>query len=339
MSRITPTSWESIAPEQMKEAVWNSGYLLERRVASLLHKKGYRVFTNRGFIDQEPQKDTDTHKPREYDVCAYREITAYEKGSYGIFPTLICECKNNSQPFVFFAQEKKTFEPLKDEVRVSGIPSKIWRRNRYISIQEFTGVESFHHYCRPKVPVASQYCTFDKSKSGKSWIAQHEKEHRDTPEERKTFPSIITAMEYEIDQDFKYMSQWFVPNETERQFIDLSFYYPVVIFQGDIYAVYIGKDVPSGQDNLTFEKREHVQFNPDFVSYYSREVNSYHIDVISEKYLSDYLKIINREMLAVKKILEQEKDSVLLSVDKIVEECRSLKVKPDTYREYLEFKF
>jgi hypothetical protein len=49
--------------------------------------------------------------------------------------------------------------------------------------------------------------------------------------------------------------------------------------------------------------------------------------------------MIDREMLAVKKKLEQEKDTVLFSVDKMVEECKSLKEKPDNYRKYLESKF
>jgi predicted HicB family RNase H-like nuclease len=42
-------------------------------------------------------------------------------------------------------------------------------------------------------------------------------------------------------------------------------------------------------------------------------------------------------MLTIKKLLQQQKKEVLLSVEKIIEECRSLKKKPKTYRKYLEF--
>jgi len=312
----------------MKEAVWRSGYLLERRVAISLRKAGYKAVPNRVFRDRE------TNKSLEYDVYAYKEIPVLETGSYGVYPTLICECKNNSQPIVFFVQEKETFNPSKDEVRVSGVPSKIWKRNKYISVQEFMEVESFHHYCKPEeVPVSTQCCTFERKKDKSSWEANYGEDLYDT------FKKTIKALEYEIDEDFRYMSQWFVPDEMEKEFIDLSFYYPVVIYQGDIYEAYIDKNDIMDKDDLTFKKCEHIQFNPDFFSFHDDEVISYHMDVISEKYLSSYLKIIDREMLAIKKMLEQQKDKVRLSIDKIVKECKSLKKKPETYRKHLEYDF
>ena len=75
-SMLTDTMNETI----MKEAIWRSGYLLERRVATLLRKEGYKAVTNRGFIDQE------TNKSREYDVYAYKDIDVYENGSYSNIP-------------------------------------------------------------------------------------------------------------------------------------------------------------------------------------------------------------------------------------------------------------
>jgi hypothetical protein len=277
--------------------------------------------------------DPETNKPLEYDVCAFREIRVYEAGSFGIYPSLICECKNYSHPIVFFVQEKEMFEPSEDEVRVSGMPSKIWQHNKYISVQEFTEVESFHHYCIPEAPVSTLCCTFKRKNDKFPWEADY------GPDLHDVFERTSKALEYEIDEDFKHMSQWFAPDEIERRFIDLSFYYPVVICQNDIYTVYIEKNNPTEKDDLTFKPREHIQFNPYFFSSHDKEIISYHIDVISEKYLPRYLEMIAREMQAVKKILEQEKDIVLLSIDRIVEECKALKEKPDTYRKYLEFQF
>ena len=248
-------------------------------------------------------------------------------GHTRIYPTLICECKNNPQPIVFFVQEEEAFEPLIDEVTVSGIPSKIWQLNKYISIQEFTEVKNFHHYCKPEAPVSTQCCTFEMKKDKSSWMASHGEELYET------FRTLTKALEQEIDDDFKNMSQWFIPEEKEKEFIDLSFYYPVVIFQGDIYAAYIGKD------DLTFKKCEHVQYNPEFFSFYENEVISYHVDVISEKYLLSYLKIIDREMQAIKHKLQQQKQDVMLSIDRLLIECKSLEKKPNTYRKHLEYLF
>lgn len=311
---------------EMKEAVWKSGYLLERRVAALLRKEGYKAVANRGFMDQE------TTKSREYDVYAYKDIEVYGTGSYGIYPTLICECKNNAQPIVFFVREEP-FEPLIDEVRVSGIPSKIWQRNKYIPVQEFTKVASFHHYCKPEVPVATQYCTFEMKKGTSSWMASHGEESYET------FRTLTKALEQEIESDFKNMGQWLVPEEIEREFVDLSFYYPVVIFQGDIYAVSIGKNDLPEKNELALKKCDHIQYNPEFFSFYENEVISYHMDVVSEKYLPSYLGIIDREMLVIKQILQQEKPNVMHSIGKIVAECMGLEEKPKTYRKHLEYEF
>lgn len=328
MGKKTPMTPDSSLTEEehqalMKEAILKSGYVLERRLATLLSQSDYKAVTNRGFID--PQNISD--KSCEYDVYAFKKIRVYGSGSHEIYPTLICECKNYTQPIVFFVKEKPTFEPLEDEVRVSGIPSKIWQRDKYISIQEFTNVESFHHYCRPEVPISTQCCTIEITKDRSSWKANY------SDELYKIFNKLTKALEYEIDEDFKNMSQWFVPEETEREFTDLSFHYPVVVFPSYIYAAYI-KD-----NDLTFEKCEHVQFNPELFSFRDKEVISYHMDVISENYLRSYLKIIDREMLTIQEIFKRQKDTVLLSINKLVEECKSLKEKPDTYRKRLEHNF
>jgi hypothetical protein len=310
---------ERVDEGNMKEAIWRSGYLLERRVATLLGKEGYKAVTNRGFIDPE------TGVSREYDVYAYKDIAVYETGLHGIFPTLVCECKNNPQPIVFFVKEKETFEPLKDEVRVSGMPSKIWQHNKYISVQEFTEVESFHHYCKPEVPVASQYCSFTmkKDRSKSSWMAHH------TTEDRDTFTSVLKALEFEIDEDFKL---WSMDDKQKKEYIDLSFYYPVVIFQGDIYAAHI-------EHELNLKKCEHVQLNLEFFSFHENDIISYHMDVICAEYLPSYLKIIDQEMLKIKGVLQRRKQKLQLSIDKIVERCKALEKKPKSYREYLEFDY
>jgi hypothetical protein len=316
-----------IDEESKKKAIWNSGYLLERRVAALLRSSGYKTVTNRGFFDLE------TNKSREYDVYAYKEVEVYGTGSYGIYPTLVCECKNNSQPIAFFIHDEEKFIPLIDEVRVSGIPAKIWQRNKYISIQEYTDVVNFHHYCKPIAPVATQCCTFNYENRGKFWKADHDEKLSDT--ER----TLTKALENEIDDDFKNMSQWLVPGETEKEFIDLSFYYPVVIYQGEINAINVGGNESSSKDNLTIKKCDHIQYNAEFYSFYDKEVISYHVDVISEKYLPAYLKLIDQEMLKIKRVLQQQKQGVMRSIDKIVAEFASLEKKPTNYRKQLEYNF
>ena len=309
----------------IRDAIWSSGYLLERRVAALLRNSGYKVMTNRGFFDPE------ANKAGEYDVYAHKEVEIYGKGSHGIYPTLICECKNNSQAIAFFIHDDEEFVPLIDEIRVSGIPAKIWQRNKYISIQEFTNAINLHHYCKPVAPVATQCCTFEPT--GSSYKASHDVELHDY--ER----TLTKALESEIDDDFRNMSQWFVPEEPEREFIDLSLYYPLVIYQGEINTVRIDKNSAQTKDNLIIEKCDHIQYNAEFFSYYDNEVISYHMDIISENYLPTFLEqIVEKEISEIKHILLEKKQDVKRSIDRLIVECKSLK-KPETYRKYLEYTF
>ena len=326
----TKKRYNKATEENVRDAIWSSGYLLERRVAAFLRRSGYKVITNRGFYDPEATK------AGEYDVYAHKEVEVYGSGSYGIYPTLICECKNNYQPIAFFIHDDEEFEPSEDEIRVSGIPAKIWKHNKYVSVQEFANIVNFHHYCKPEAPIATLCCTVDKKKTEQKveyWEASHDQELRDT-ENR-----IVKAMEYEIEVDFKNMSQWLLTEESENEFIDLSLYYPVVIYQGELKAIRINKNNVQTKGDLIITDCEHIQYNPEFYSFYNGEVISYHEDIITEKYLPTYLNLIEKEISKIKEIFIQHKQDVIPTVNRLLVECRSLETKPKTYRKYLEYPF
>lgn len=66
---------------------------------------------------------------------------------------------------------------------------------------------------------------------------------------------------------------------------------------------------------------------------------SYHIDIITEKYLPTYLNLIEGEISKIKEIFIQHKKDVIQTVNRLLVECRSLESKPKTYRKYLEYSF
>ncbi len=147
-------------------------------------------------------------------------------------------------------------------------------------------------------------------------------------------------MENTIDDDYKHMSQWFGPEDLGKEFIDLSFYYALVIYQGDIDAIIVKKNDSPNKDDLNIKSCEHIQYNPEYYSVYEGEVISYHIDIITEKYLVAYLKLIENEMQEIKKVLNQNKQIVMRSVDKIVGECQNLENQSaKTLRKHLEYQF
>ena len=172
MSKKLPENFKTISTKQMKDAIQRSGYLLEQLVEPILTEEGYFVQTNPVFPEPE------TGKSREIDISALTAIRVYKRGYNFIFPTLLRECENNSQPIVFFTKESPISFLHHQEIKVSGIPVKFWQEDGYVSLSEFTGMEGFHHYC--KGAIATQYCTFQLKKDKSSWIAFHSEEQHST---------------------------------------------------------------------------------------------------------------------------------------------------------------
>jgi hypothetical protein len=306
-----------IATKQMKEAIHQSGYLLEQRVEPIIARSGYYVETNRIF------RDPDTGKSREIDILAAAAWEAYRKRSPILLPMLLCECENNSQPIVFFTS--KSLEPLiylifPGSFHVSGIPVKFWYNDGFIDLVSFTELVTFHHYCKGE--AATQYCTFQLKKDKSSWLAFHSEEQHDT------FNSLIKAVDYEVDRHFK---DWHLPDQIDEESINIRIYYPLLILQGDLYSAHLESN------RLLLKKAKHVQFRKQFFSSYTKKIETYQIDVIVEDYLSDYLGIVNSEIEAIMKVLRRRKTRVLESVEKIVEEAKKGGKEADSYRKYLEF--
>lgn len=299
-----------ISTKQMKETIQRSGYLLEQRVASILRNTGYYVETNPAF------PDPDTGKSRECDIFAITLLNLYREGFDAIYPCLICECENNAQPMVFFAQESPVSSTYHWEVKASGIPVKFWQKDVFVSLPDFANMGKFHHYCRE--PVATQYCNFQLKKDKSRWIATH------NVEQHSTFDSLIKYVEYEIANSF---DGWLPSDE----WVNVTIYYPLVILQGSLYMASLIND------SLTLKKSKHIQFRKEFFLPRRRVPETYQIDVITEEYLPEYLRLINTETRKIKTAFKRKKETVLTSIEKIVEEAKQLKKQPKSYRECLEF--
>ncbi|MBA7614162.1 hypothetical protein ES703_21425 [subsurface metagenome] len=314
MPRQRRSSNGSISPKQMKDAIRKSGYLLEQRIEPIIAESGYYVETNPVF--QDPQ----TGKSREIDMRALAGVGVYKKEGSFIFPTLLCECENNAQPAVFFTKESILSFTYCEDLKTSGIPVKFWEDDGYVSLAEFTKMEKFHHYC--KGDIATQYCTFQLKKDKSSWIAFHSEEQHDT------FSKLIKAVDYEVGEHYK---GWSPPEKVDEEVINIQIYYPLLILEGGLYSAYLKNN------RLVLRKSEHVQFRTQLFSSYNNEIETYQIDVITEKYLPRYLRVVEFEIERIKKALQRKRSNVFESIEKIVEEARRDKEKAPSYRKYLEF--
>lgn len=94
--------------QEILDAVKRSGYLMEQDIASVLENDGYTVATNSAF------SDTDNEISREVDILARKKVYESESNKIKVFVELICECKNNQNPFVFISRKKNSADFKRD---------------------------------------------------------------------------------------------------------------------------------------------------------------------------------------------------------------------------------
>lgn len=306
---------DKIATKQMKEAIQRSGYLIEQRVEPIIRQSF-------GYVQTNPiYKDPDTGKSCELDISALSASILDKNKLSCIFPMLLCECENNSQPIVFFTTESFIPYLLRDDLKVSGIPVKFWdsNENRYMDFADFIGMEEFHHYCETK--IATQYCTFQKKKEKSGWIALHSEEQHDT------LNKLIKGIDYEIAKHF---GSYRLPDEVSKEYVNVQIYYPLIILQGDLYSACLNNN------RLILKKEKHLKFHKQFFPSHKSEPEPYQIDVIVESHLPKYLKMIAAEVDKISKVFQQKNDLVSLSIQKIIDDIGKAGVDLSLYRNYLE---
>jgi len=265
----------SISVGKMREAIKRSGYLLEQRVEPIVRE----AF---GYVETNPiYKDPDTGKSCEIDISALSESRVYKNDMSFIFPMLLCECENNSQPVVFFVGD--AFLPFfgQGDLKLSGIPIKFWNSKveEYMSLADVVDLESFHHFCNGE--VATQYCTFQMKKDKSNWMALH------NDEQHETFNKLIKAVNYEVTKHFE---SWWLPDKAEEESVNIQIYYPLLILQGALFSARLKNN------RLILKESNHLQFRKQFIRPDKNEAETYQIDVIVESYLPNYLKIIEDEI-------------------------------------------
>jgi hypothetical protein len=188
---------------------------------------------------------------------------------------------------------------------VSGLPVKILENVEAESWQQITAflnVEEYHHYCRGR--VATQFCSFQKKGGSAEWMALHQDEHFDC------FRKLCDALDYQVDKHFR---DW-VFDESEEK-VNLQFYYPVLVVQGELL------DVRPTKRSVRIQRSQHVQFRRR--SIVDGEERDYQIDVVTEAYFPKYLDLIEEEKEKMARRLIRRRERVTQSLNAIVERARN----------------
>ncbi|MCK4686799.1 MAG: hypothetical protein KAT66_01605 [Candidatus Lokiarchaeota archaeon] len=303
---------DKISLKEIKDSIINSGYLIEQRVEPVIEKEGYYVETNEVYFDP------DTNKSKEIDLTAISGIKI-SKDNF-LFPFLLVECENNKQPVVFFKSNSSIDFLAVYDIKISGHPTYLYESDgSSISIADKLNFSKFHHYCNSV--HCTQYCSFHQTKKGnlKKWIALH------PDEQHNTFLGLIKCLNAKIDE---HLNSYKLPEKDEKECINLQLYYPILILQGDLYeAELVG-------DELKLTQSNHIVFKKQFASNKGNE--TYYIDVISERYLPDYLKLIDSGIKKINDRIRRKKSMFYDTLDILVSELKKAK-NPKEFRKILEF--
>ena len=300
-----------ITKAQAKNALLRSGYLLEYRLETILIENGYYVEANSAY------PDPGSGKSREIDLYALTGQN-FSRDYDMLFNALIIECIKNPQPIAFLTKEPQFAEMYLGSLKLAGLPVKIYlggKEQVWESLRDYIHMEKFHHYCKGR--VATQFCSFTKKKSKKNeWMAQHEGVHFDV------FKKLCHAVDFYVDEHF---GSWLLQ---DGEPVNIEIYYPIVVVQGELI------DVRTAEQSLSLIKTDHIRYYRTAI--HTGEATNYHIDVVTERYFSDYLRLIEDEIELIIKRMKRRKKKVRQSIDKIVKKAKRLR-SHEKIRETMDF--
>ncbi len=265
----------TITKNQIKKALENSGYLLEDRINKVLVKNGWSTIPNARF------KDIITETEREIDIVALKDIIQKSLNFDLINSTLLVECMNNKEPIAFFEN-------------LDRLPSRIAALNFNALNDNFWSILSKAQSNLKSENVfiySSQYCSFQKTQKQKEfndgWIALHPDIKHD---------SINSLFQY-----IQFHKKEYKESKNTIEFINGFYYRPLIVLQGELLSVKQSKD-------LKIQNENHIKFQ---IAKTDNNGRYFVIDVITENYLPDYLKLIKNEDLEISKMIEANRDKLI----------------------------
>lgn len=296
-----------ITPDEIKTALEASGYLLEGRVGRALESKGFYVELSSFRADPR-----DENKSIEIDVWGrFAETINKENGSYVVAEPLI-ECKNNSQPVIFFLKRQPVQEINDNNIKYAGWPvsSADPETKHHVSLHKLLVMKDWHHYCLAP-EVATQFCSFTRNSVAEELVKkQRQKEKKGSDvllredwrwkteameNYSKSFSSLCVAVATPGAGGF----------DIRKQNIELEFYYPIVVFQGPLYEARI----KGGEVEL--RRADHLQFH--HAASMGSAIVRVQIDVVSEQGFPGLVETIKDELRRIAEAIRGMEERLLKS--------------------------
>ncbi|GAB4043142.1 hypothetical protein [Spirosoma litoris] len=253
--------------EEILEALNASGYLFEQEVASVFEKNNFHIYTNTAY------KDEDEEKSREIDVMAFRQQFYNKEKQISISVRIICECKNNTNPFVFICRNKNASDSNYSPPNFN-FPQKEYKIPIEGNLNSFYFVTGFKYYQIQEIfPYhlndykAVQFCKI--VRKGKEWHALQE----------GIYDSILLPI-FKCLEYFKSLDN----QQNNSSWENYIIYFPIIVLNSSIYLV------KTHLKPINLIKTPHISFTRDIHS--KRMKGKYLVDFVSLEYLDNYLEHI-----------------------------------------------
>lgn len=239
-------------PEEMREAIEASGYLLEGRIAHVMSERGFFVELNAFRPDP-----AELSRAIEIDVAGRYFEWVNERNKDTVTASVLVECKNNSQPFAFVVQRQQITELNVNRIHYGGYPffSMDPETKDEVPVHKLLEMKDWHHYCQAN-EVATQFCTFERN--GKKFKAGPNDNYSKSFSKLAMITASDSADGYGLN----------------LQNIQVQASYPVVVFQGPIYRV----EDDNGRAKM--EPVDHIQLHHSAVV--NGRMIQVQIDVVTE---------------------------------------------------------
>jgi hypothetical protein len=194
---------------RITQDIAKTGFPLELRVAALLRGERHPVATNVFFVDR------DEGKGREVDLRALINLF-FKKGRthYAVRHCLLVECKKSaSRPWVIFTSPSVSYDQRITELPCRGLRDDVWAIPKNFEEQEHW--ERLHPWLTSAQRGRSFYEAFGGGDSNQAIT--------------KAILSVVKALIDVRDSQFG-------ARGSREDFRDAMFYYPLVVFEGQLYA-------------------------------------------------------------------------------------------------------
>jgi len=283
MPKIISFMTEKLTKKDILHAVEKSGYLMEQEIATLLESLGFYVQTNWPF------KDVEEGKSREIDIHAFKRV-AGSTGSLTIDAVLLCECKNNTNPFVFISRKKsavdRAYAPMEYCFPRLAYNQKFEKDGttyyREIPAFRYLGLDKGHYYFQ-QPEKAVQFCKI--VRHGSYWVAQH--------------GGLYDSVFYPLAKAVQALREY------HRQYTtSISLFFPMVVLNGEMYLI----DSTTASPALT--ESSHVTFVRELQS--EKVEGHFMIEFVRKSAIKDFLQLkVTPFLEQVARVVEDNRDLLL----------------------------